>query len=258
MAYRNPRFCFLHAAADAGAANLTSSHPDSDYPVDNLIDYRPSSLCIFASSGANRAIMLDRGAAGLESIDRMIIPAGHNLDGANWWLQSDPTGSWPGTPRANGTAGTGLIDASFTGSTDRHWRLLIGTSGQWEIGQWYLTRTRQPTTRGIDPAWEERQVPTLREMDFPSREAMLAMAPVRWIYGLSYRALEGTDLAVFDDLMTETGVGLVPFYFDPPDDSRDVLLVRVRDYPRRTQDHPNPGAGGASFDLQFTLIEQGS
>ena len=263
MAYQNPSYCFLHAAADAGAASITINGAyNADYPEDNLIDYRPSSLLKWTATATPHRVVIDRGAGTREEIDRMIIPSGHNMAGEAWELRTNTSDSWGGTTVASGTFAAGLVDEVVSGGTEAQrkyqWvRLAMSTGGTaLEMGQLFLTHTRTPTTRGIEPHWEARQVPTLTEIPFPSRSALLSLAQNRWLYRVSYERLESTDLAVFDNLMTETGGGLVPFYFIPPDDGDDALLMRIQDFTRRRQARQSPSASGAAFTIDFSMIEQ--
>jgi hypothetical protein len=257
MAYQNPAYLFLHVGADAGDAGVFVDVTESTtYPKRNLIDYRQSSLFKWTNAATYHDIKFNRGAAGLELVNRMIIPAGHNLSGAAYELRSNTADSWGGTIRASGTFGSGLQDISVSGSsTQQWWRLEISTSGTWEIPELWLSNRRVPTGRGPNPFWEARKIPALTEVPFPARSATLALGPNRWLYRVAYDRLDGTDLAVIDDLMDETGIGLVPFYFDPPDDTLDPVLVKVNDFTRRQQARTNLTTGMA-YNVEFSMIEQ--
>jgi hypothetical protein len=261
MAYQNPIYCTRHILAEAvgrSAGNLTHSGTvETGYSKLNLGDYRPSSLFKWDAAAANHWIKINRGVTGGLDVTRMIIPAGHNLSGAAWTLQSNTSDSWPGTTRASGTFGSGVISETCTPpSGNQWWRLDISTSGQWELGQLVLSNAFQTVYRGVDVEFEARQVASLREMPFPSREATLAMAALRWFYSVSYRALGTTDLSLLDATIEGSGAGLTPFYFYPPDSTLDPLLMKIRDYTRRRQDHPNPKGGGFTYEMAFTMIEQ--
>ena len=61
MAWRAPRYCFLHAARAAGVAALTPSPAAAATgPKDFLIDDRAGSLFAFGSSSSSARIDLDR------------------------------------------------------------------------------------------------------------------------------------------------------------------------------------------------------
>lgn len=258
MAYQNPSYSFLHAAADAGAAAMTENATvDTSYPENNLIDYRPSSLFKWSNSAANHWIKIDRGAAGLEQINRLIIPAGHNLSTATFILQHSTADSWNGasTNAVSDTFGTGLQDFSFTASTEQWWRLYITGTGAWEIGQLVLTNKRTPT-RGIDPDWTRLKIASVVKIPFPSRDVSLTTAPTRWLYRVRYNHVDATDLAIFDELFEETG-SAVPFYFDQPVSGGDPLLMGIQGDPDIRQDHTSPsGAGAPTYRVEFTMLEQ--
>ena len=264
MAYQNPSYSFLHAAADAGVANVVpQTGAATGYPEDNLIDYRPSSLFRFASGGVDRTVDIDRGAGTLEAVDRLIIPVGHNLAASTSTIaKSSPDDvDWGNTlvswNQSNATVPAGIIDKSFTSTDDRYLRFSVRTPGsQWEYGQLVFTRKRTPSV-GIDPRWTANKVSSTLKVPFPSREASLSTAPDRWFYRVPYNRIDGTDLTIFDDLFEETGSGLVPFYFDPPDDGDDPILMSIQGEPVRRQDHPSPsGAGGATYRIEFDMLEQ--
>jgi hypothetical protein len=256
MTYRVPSFSSLHAAADAGIAAITSDNEHASFPLDNLIDYRNSSLFKFSTAAVDHWIKIDRAAVG-ENINRIIIPAGHNLDGATLSLQYAASDSWPGTVAEGWTqSGAAIIDRTLDDdSTARWWRLSITTSGQWEIPQLWLTRKRTPT-RGPDPDWGRYKVSGVRTVAFPSRTASLSLGPVRVQYRMKWNHLDSTDLTIFDELLAEVGVDLLPFYIDPPDDNDDALLVKIVGRVTLDQDSKNPASDGPAYRAQFTMLEE--
>jgi len=117
MAWRNPRYMFQHAARDAGASALTPDPAaDSDFPIDYLIDDRAGSLFKFGSSSASAKIEIDRGTGTLEAVDRIIIPAGHNLDTKDIIVEDDSDVNFGSvaTLLAATTVSAGLIDEAMT------------------------------------------------------------------------------------------------------------------------------------------------
>jgi hypothetical protein len=265
VTYQLPGFNFLHAGADAGVGSMTSSGVESAYPLDNLIDYRPSSLCKFDGTTSNEWIKIDRGTGTLEDVDRFIMPAGHNLatcdlirlhsstNDADWTLLD----GWNQTSESDPD---GIIDRSFTATDDRWVRFTCLEAGTvWETTQLWWTNKRTPTI-GPEVPWTEEQVPNTVTVPFPSRTAALSLAGNRWRYDLTYNMVSGTDLTLFDDLIDEVGVDLLPFYFDCPDDTAPVgpLLMRIiaSSYSREQQ-HPTPsGSATVAYRIRFSMLEE--
>jgi len=266
MGYRNPRFSWLHALADAGYTNVSyngslAANSEEHY----LFDYRVSSLFIWSSAATDRWIKLDRTAAGLEIIDRMVIPAGHNLDGAAFKLQHSTTGAYGGEE-------TDALDTSFSGtgvqsfdtfsgggSTNRYWRLIISTSGAWEIPQLYLTRTRTTgsTGRGPDPGWSQRPRSVGVRRQLPTRSVGSIFSPNRLAVSLTHNKLEGAELTLFEDLFEGVGVNLLPFWYDPMDDTKDPrYMMIVGNEPRALQQRVAPKTYGEAHQFGFDMLEQ--
>ena len=117
MAWRNPRYAFQHAIRDSGVSSITViPSADADYPVDYLIDDRAGSLFKFDSSSGSSLIRIDRGAGSLEAVDRIIIPAGHNLDTKDIIVEDDDNVNFnsPATLLASTTVSAGLNDETIT------------------------------------------------------------------------------------------------------------------------------------------------
>jgi hypothetical protein len=267
MAYQIPRFAFLHAAADAGAANLSSDDEDTDFPLENLIDGRPSSLFKFDSSGSHYVIV-DRGTQPMsEAVGRIIIPAGHNLAAATLVrVHSSTTGAWGGEEtlrkgwdQTGESDPDGIIDQDFTAeTTDRYLRFYVLTPAgtTWEFGQLYFTRTRQATTAGPEPRWTDQpeSISVVRELW--SRSATSLYAANRRRYSFRTHILESTDLSVYDELFTAVSDSTA-FYMDPPDDTETPRFVKIAPRTwRRTQDHPAPASGGPTYTISFEMLEQ--
>lgn len=270
MAYVNPTYYFLHAAADAGYAALDPSPAeDSDYKAYNLIDGQESSLFKHSNSSTSGDVIVDRGAIDLEHIDHLIVPAGHNLatateidvragtDGASFGtiLYSNLDQSAADDP--DGMISLTLDNQVYDG--ERYLRFIVqvpATGTTWEYTQLYFSHART-TTVGIDPGWTAQPVSSTVSVPLPNRTVSVSLAPNRTQWNLQYNALSGTDLAVLDELF-EAVADHVPFYFQPPDDGLLPVLVKiVTGSFRRVQDHPIPGgAGGATFRINLSLLEQ--
>jgi hypothetical protein len=271
LTYQNPSYSFLHIGADAGVGSLTASPvAATGFPLDNLVDYRSSSLFKFSATGAGY-VEIDAGVQPMaEEIDRIIIPAGHNLATVTQArVITSTTGAYGGEETIRRTWDQsaqsdpdGIIDQTFTTtSTDQYTRFYINAPAgtAWEFGQLWITNKRTPT-RGPDPDWSEQQVSNTVSVPFPSRTATVSLAANRWEYEFTYHYLDGTDLAIFDDLIEEVGIDLVPFYLDPPDDTTPTgpLLMKINSGSyRRDQERTIPsGALGAAYQIRFSMLEE--
>lgn len=259
MSWRNPRYAFLHAGRDAGAAALTPSPAaDADFPVDFLVDDRAGSLFKFGSSSSSAQVDLDRGAAGLEALDRLLIPSGHNLGGNTITLEADDNAGFSSpTTLLNAVAvSAGLIDQAFASNTERYLRLSIGGTGTWEIPEWVLTRTRT-TTRGPEPGWEDYHEHNTLEFTKESGSiASLSLGPDRRVFAYRYRDVKDSDdLAVFSELIAAVGTAR-PFYLDPAFDTEAAIWVKLSEDSRQRQDPQVPAATDATQrEIELRLRE---
>lgn len=259
MAYQEPILYLLHAAADAGAAAITPSAAfEAAAPVDYLIDGRPSRLARFAASGSGRFITVDRGAGGgLEAVDTVVIPAGHNLDPASQLtiLHSTDNVSYPTIGTLNPVP-SGQLVIPTTSSTNRYLRILVSGVGQWELGELYFTRARQPT-RGPDPNWAEAPRQPVEVVEFPTRLSTARVAVDQRTYTYTFRRLAqgGADLAILDAAIASGRDA--PFYLRQTDTAvSELVLVKVAGTPRREQAREVEPRQGAAFDVTVTLQEQ--
>ena len=253
MAYRNPAYLVRNRVADAGAAAISSSTTATGQGKERLIDGRIAKLARFNAAAANQFFEVDFGAA--VSIDRMVIPVGHNLNGCSVELRAGSATN-PASVIDSFTAGTTAIDRSFGAASHRYWRIVFVTSGQWELGEWVLGDYQQ-TADGVAQAWQAPRKSPVRVREFPSREALLIEAAVRRRFVLTHEACSSADLATYDDVL-DRGVGR-PFWFWPPDDAlASPLLMRLEDDGDREQDHPNPKASGPTYTVKLTMVEQGT
>lgn len=266
MAYRNPEFGFLHAAADAGVGAITTTNALlAGFPKDHLIDRRPSSLATFAGFATTHDIRLDRGAAGLEAVDRLLIPAGHNLDTAtSLQVEKSTTGAFAGEESVIGfllapPAGQLEIDLS-PGHTERHLRLKMNGSGKWSLGQLWYTRRRAMAEASPATPWEEPVVVPARVRQTPTRRAASILGAPRRRYRWRYVGVSGADQVLLDELRVATSNGARAFWVWPAESTEAAVLVEggADGQPlewRREQDHPGVQAFGPSYTWDLDLLE---
>jgi hypothetical protein len=252
MAYRNPAYLVSNRVAVAGAAAITSSTLAASSPKERLIDGRLSRNAAFNAAAANQFIEVDFGAA--VSIDRMVIPPGHNLNGCAIELRADTTPT-PTTVRDSFTASTGLIDRSFGAISFRYWRILFVTSGAWALGEWVLGDYQQ-TASGVVPTWGATYMEPVIDESFPTREAVILEAAARRELTLEHTLLTGADLAIYDAaIATGRSVG---FWHWPVDDALSAMLVRLTDTPERSQVSPAPSVTSPRYRVALKMREQAS
>lgn len=257
MAWRVPRYSYRHALRTIGVSGITvSPAADASFPVYNLIDDRASSFFKFGSSSSAAVIDGDLGATP-PVVDRVVIPAGHNLSGATITVSEDDNAGFT-SPNALGTSGTltsALVDLSFTASSERYVRVAVNGTGTWELPQLYLTQTNT-TTRGPEQRWADTLTDNVVQFALRSGSvASLELGPDRRTFEYAYRALDATDEAIFAALWSECKTAR-PFLLDPAYDSEAALFVKLAAPIDRQNDREVPNAAAAPrWQRRLTMIE---
>lgn len=267
MAYRNPRFMFLHALRDAADGSVTvfdesASVFDSRRLYDGFI--RNARSFTFGTAAANHYIAVDTGA-GIVSYDRLIIPAGHTLGGVTYVIEDDDnSGFTSATQLATGDfpADTAIIDVSFTASTQRYLRVRFVDSGDYTLSEVFFSKTRTtvttPVPRGPDPQWTDQPVTNINVTRMRSGESYaLKLGPRQASIVYLYHRISDNDLDLFLDLLDATDDGKEPFYLDRTEDNLPPLYVRLAEQITKVQDRSNPkGPLGPSYTLRLALTEE--
>jgi hypothetical protein len=126
---------------ESGTVTVTSEN--SAFPKAALYDRDIGFLFKGNTTPANFYITVDQGASISYEVDRLIIPAGHNLDGLALKLQysTDNFGSDINDALSWTQSGSGLIDKTFTAQTKRYWRLNIASPASApELAEMFLTK----------------------------------------------------------------------------------------------------------------------
>jgi hypothetical protein len=259
MSWRNPRYCYLHAARDAGAAAISTNNTfHADFPKDFLIDDRAGSLCKMGTSEIDHYIQVDRGAGTLDAIDRLIIPVGHNLSGFTFDLYADDNaGMASPTTLINGASATAaMIDEDFASNQERYVRLVPVGTGQWAFPELMLTAT-ETTTRGPEPGW----VDMLRHntLDFEKESgsiASLSLGANRRFIEYVYRlVVVAADLTVFSELIAACGTSK-PFYLDPCFDTEAAIWMKLTEDSRQQLDRASPASpDSARPEIRLSMLE---
>lgn len=198
----------------AGIAGIVSDNAvDSDHPLDNLIDDRPSTKMKFAAALANHFIDIDLGED--TSIDTLIIPSGHSFGGVTVSLDSGSAHP-PVTTTRPFAATAGLIKQGFAASDHQFWRLSVATSGVWEIPEIILTNvktfTAGPVMEGEVDSFEH---PFIRFTQPSGVSPTLSLGPRRRVIDLDYRRMQGTDLTIIEAWIETSGMHKA-FWVTPP------------------------------------------
>ena len=257
MAYREPFFVFEHYLRDAGNASVTleTSGELAAFPKFRLLDNDPGPVFKWDAAAVNNAVVVDRGAGVLFSVDYIIIPSGHNLTG-NVVFSSKATegGSWVDV--SNTTITAGQFEWATGGSALRYIRFKVDSSIQGEIPELFMARLRKPVTAGPDPSWNVVNEPNIQETVLRSGKIYrLETGNARQQLTYTFRSVDATDIAVFDDLETQTRTGLYPFWFFPPDTGDAARYVSLGSAIQRSQSSSNPYGTGQKFDVTVSMVE---
>jgi len=254
MAYANPAFGILHAGAVAGFGAITPKNAmAAGQGVERLVDSRTALLAKFAASAPDHDVEVNRGTGTLEAVDRLWIPAGHNLSGSTVTVFSGAS-SPASTNRGSVVATSAAVHLAFTSNTQRFVRVAFSGTGQWEMGELWITRYRQ-TVRGIDPGWEAPvSVPTV-VMHFATHESTALLGPPRRIFHVTFHDVEegSADATLLGDV---ANLGrAAAFLFWPPSSGALPFIARLQDDGSREQDSPAPLLK-LGHEYGFRLIEQ--
>jgi hypothetical protein len=264
MAYRNPNFYFHHAMRTALVANLGGSAYAAASPLARVIDSSISQLGQYNAAAVNQFTKVNRGAgfASLPSPDRLIIPAGHTLAGTTVEVRhnaSDPGTGTTGTAIFSGAVAAGLQVLTLSPVLSLQYALVnVPASGAWAFPELWLA-VKRTTVRGVVSAWKQTPLANVQRSDLEGGQSYaLRLGAKRRQYDLTWQGLSATDKLVFDDLLTETQDGALPFYFDPPDDAEGTVLVHAitptSPLEEVTQDMPAPQVG-PTYTISLKLRE---
>jgi len=266
MAFRAPRYSYVHAARDLGVASITldGSSADADFPIDNLIDDRAGTLMKFTAPSLGENIEVDLGVGFDTGINRVIVPANHNLTGIRVWQDDNAGFATPSALAAasSETPGT-IIDYEFTDSTQRYLRFVIsGSSTLWQVPQLVFTKVVTLTT-GValaDSVDEKRDNSTTLNQSNGLRPTIQHGPQQRYVEYEYESPLEGADLTAMEALVDSVGT-FRPFYIDPasfstpPETDEPVLAVKFDEMPDSKNTILVPMSGARSKAYRLKLIE---
>lgn len=268
MAWRAPRISWLHLLRTAGSAAIASENSvAADGPLAYLLDERLGARMRFATSESDHRLTITvpataayypaAAAAFRPSINRLWIPAGHNLAGATLTLRgSDDSGFAVSTVLLNASpvVGAGAISREWSAGVDdfAYLRLEFGGTGAWEFGELVLSET-VALERGPAPAWEDRLEAVQESVTLASGEEYVVRhgAPRRRLGYELARPPAGDEAAwLWPQRAPERA-----FLFDPPFDGEAPIFVRPVSIGRRQGHARPPRFATPAWDLSVALRE---
>lgn len=258
MAYRAPYFYFLHAGRAATISGVTASPAAAaGFPAHKAIDGFAQSLFKFGSSGGSHTVIVDRGAAGLEAVDALLIPSGHNLGTTTVSVHSDDNAGFSSpTSLFSGAVAAGLIEKTLVSSSERYLRVTFDGTSARELGEIMLSRKRL-TSSFVLAEWAVPKDSNVNVQRWPSGViGATVLGPDLQRGTLSFRWVSGTDRAMFDELQAACGNFKAPVYVALPDDSIPLKLMLIDgDLKDWTNDSENPQGTGPTYSISMDLIE---
>ena len=267
MAYRAPRFSYVHAIRDVGVAAITLSDAASaDFPVDNLIDDRAGTKFQFNASAVNPTIDIDLGASFDTGLSRLIIPSNHNIESIT--VEDDDAADFVGATTLHAAdtsinAGTLYDSGPFdTGnSTQRYIRITINGTAQFKIPQLILTKivtlVNGPFLRDSRDA---KVANVARQVQPTGLSPTVQLGPQQRAIDYEYPLVEGADLTAMELLVNAVGMSF-PFFVDPasfstpPETDEPVLWMKFAEMPNSSNTVLVPSSQSRSKSYQLRLIE---
>lgn len=137
---------------EGSAVSLASGAEDPSYPLYRLYD-RDVGRIFRAAAAGTIEVRVDQGASPA-AVDRLIIPAGHGLDGTTLdILHSDDDVSYDPAAPEWVQSGAGLINKSWTAVAKRYWKIRItAPSSAPELTELFLSSTYEWERNPARPA----------------------------------------------------------------------------------------------------------
>ena len=276
MAYRAPRYSYVHAAREVGADAITvSDTAHDDFPVDNLIDDRAGTRFMWSGSVVDPTIDIDLLAGFDTGLSRLILPANHNV--TSLYIEDDDNDGFSspaalhasvGSPDTSPVPGTLYDSGAFdTGnSTQQHIRINIVGTLQYYVSQIFLTKimtigagvAKGPSLADSPDFFR----PNITQLGQPTGLLPTVQnGPDQREFELSYESpLDGADLTAMEALIAAVGMHS-PFFVDPasfstpPETDEPVLWMRFTERPDSRNSILVPMNGTRSKTFRLGLVE---
>lgn len=256
-----PFFVIDHAARTAESASMTPAAA-TGFEAYYLRDGGAAHLAKFGSSGANSRIDVNRGAGTLSTLDRLVIPSGHNLGAQTVNVYGSATGAFAGEEVTlhTFTSAAGLLNEVLTTpSAHRYLRVVFAGTGQWQLGELWIGRT-VTLTQGQSSAWSDPYAPNLLYYVFDSGvTGAVELGPAVRALDFSWSGVgvrDQNDITRMEGVLSDIQYGLLTFWFQAPDSVEPLRLVRLAQPYDRTQALRNPRlAGIIAYNYTLQMIE---
>lgn len=117
--------CCSKNILETSSVNLSTGTEDSDYPLYRLYD-RDIGKIFKITAAVTMEVRVNQGASGNIAIDRLLIPAGHNLTGMTLdWQYSDDDISYTPAVTQWTQGDNALIDKSLTSANHQYWKFIV-------------------------------------------------------------------------------------------------------------------------------------
>lgn len=264
MAYQAPAFYFYHGAREALSVVATG---ESAVPFE-IHDGRQGEPFIFSTDigTSDKQFVIERpDTPEADAIDNLIV-SGHNWLGMVINVETSPTVVDLLSPNHTVVEADGTpIFVPFTATQDvlpDHENLVMdllqGAAAGGvipEVTEMFFT-TKRTMSRGPEPNWDHPWVRAQRNFVNDSGvSSVWAKGAARKRFRLTWRHLFGDDRQIFLDMREQTNNWSEPFWFLPPDDIYDPLLVELERDSDWQQDFANPLDTGTSDAITLPLIE---
>jgi hypothetical protein len=273
MAYRAPRFSYLHPLRDLGpgAITLNGGTADTEHGVEFMCDDRDSTFFQYSGAVDTPFIEIDLGTEYYNNaVDRIILGGAGSV--ATFYVQEDDNDSFASPTDLLGSVGspvtpnggTNLVKAVEleTAQSERYIRLAIVGNGQWAISQLVFTNLETLTVGPNITDSPDGYRANVTRLEQPSGSSPTVQnGPQQRIITYNYEnPLTGTDLTKMEALIADVGMTR-PFWLDPhsfsatPDDDDRPLFVKFNDMPRTRNSILVPMVGEESKVFSLDLIE---
>jgi hypothetical protein len=268
MAYRAPRYSYVHAGREVGASAITvSDTAHADFPKDNLIDDRAATLFKWSASVTNPTIDFDldptASASWETGLARLIIPANHNIVSIRVMQDTEETFGTPNTLLAyTETVAGEQIDLGFTASAQQFIRVQIQGSAQYYLPQPYLTKVMTLSTGVALADSLDGKIDNVTRLERNNGQSpTIQHGPQQRVIEYEYESpLEGADLTAMEALVNAVGM-VRPFYVDPaefhatPGTDEPALCMKFAEMPQSRNSILVPMNGARSKVYRLRLIE---
>lgn len=264
MSYRNPAFMVAHPAASLPIASITPRDSTiSDDSKRALIDSRQGELASFTATWTSSGFFIDFGSpAGAGTVNRALVPAGHNFDTRTLVVLSGPNAGSVTVRDSTIQSGSGVIDFSFADITsDQVWLFNAGgvsISDVFTLGEFWLGEYKELTYGDgrVDPGFEREYQHDVVEAEFGGRTTSLELSPPRRKFSLQVRGLDPdeADFATLEEVVASGPAK--PFWYWPPDDTEPgPFLVKLTRSAKRVQGGRSPSVH-MRYEVELEMLEQ--